>query len=193
MINKVFSMIMQQERKIEYGVLTVVNVDDHGALVNVVDGSRGYDRGKGNGSQGRGKGNSRQCTFCNKIGHTIETCYEKHGYPPNFGRGTGSYANFEGHAIEEHEGRYVIGSARFEDEHVSITKEQYQNLLVLLEQNNTKSKCVANATKGVASTSSGEAGGTILSTFHHSKMGNYSWIVDTGASHHVCYSKDWFC
>jgi hypothetical protein len=40
-----------------------------------------------------------ECMHIGKVGHTTETCYKKHGYPPNFGRGNegvGSYANFAG-------------------------------------------------------------------------------------------------
>lgn len=25
---------------------------------------------------------SKQCTYCNKFGHTVDQCYSKHGYPP---------------------------------------------------------------------------------------------------------------
>lgn len=132
LINKVFSMIMQQERKLQYGIVPTVS-DDSNVLVNAVDGSRSYGRGRGyGGSQGRGRGNGKVCSFCDKSGHTIETCYKNHGYPPNFGRGNGNlYVNYTD--VEE-----SVGSSgtRNEEEVMSFTKEQYTKLLALLEKNN---------------------------------------------------------
>jgi hypothetical protein len=45
-INKVFSMVMQQERKLSFG-LTSSASDDSNALVNIVEGSKSYGRGRG--------------------------------------------------------------------------------------------------------------------------------------------------
>lgn len=194
MINKVFSMIMQQERKTQYAIPSSVN-DETGILVNVVDGSKSYGRGRGNGPQGRGRGNGRQCTFCNRSGHTIETCYKKHGYPPNFGRGyagVGSYANFVGGDAVDNEGKSTVASSKNDEDHVSLTKEQYQSLVALLEKSNAETKCVANVTKGIAHVGTSQVAGNVFSAFHQSKMMNYRWIVDTGATHHICYSLHWF-
>jgi len=87
-INRVFSMVMQQERKMEYNVVsspaTVID-DTASGLVNAMDGQRQYGRGRGNNFQGRGT--PRICSFCNRTNHTVETCYKKHGYPLNWGRG----------------------------------------------------------------------------------------------------------
>jgi hypothetical protein len=45
-INKVFSMVMQQERKLSFG-LTSSASDDSNALFNIVEGSKSYGRGRG--------------------------------------------------------------------------------------------------------------------------------------------------
>jgi hypothetical protein len=97
-INRVFSMVMQQERKMQYNVASspAITLDDTtSGLINAIDGQKQFGRGRGNGfSQGRGRGNIRVCSFCNRTNHTVETCYKKHGYPPNWGRGGGnSFAN----------------------------------------------------------------------------------------------------
>ena len=26
----------------------------------------------------------KNCTFCNRLGHTVDTCYKKHGFPPGY-------------------------------------------------------------------------------------------------------------
>ena len=36
------------------------------------------------GQQNGGKVSS----FCNKTGHTVDTCFKKHGYPPHFKKGS---------------------------------------------------------------------------------------------------------
>jgi len=91
-INKVFSLIMQQERKSNgSGIVT----NENKILMNTADinyksqeqGSwRGQGRGNGSRTQGRGRGRNpnqgKQCTYCHKMNHTAEECYSKHGYPP---------------------------------------------------------------------------------------------------------------
>lgn len=32
----------------------------------------------------RGNGNRPLCTFCGKIGHTVQKCFEVYGYPPGY-------------------------------------------------------------------------------------------------------------
>jgi len=125
-INRVFSMVMQHERKLQYGVINTQNtpLEDTTSLVNAVNGQKQFGRGRGNngfqgrgnnGFQGRGRGNGRYCTFCERINHTVETCYKKHGYPPNWGRGGGnSYANMvDGEDAENNV--QVASSSRNED------------------------------------------------------------------------------
>lgn len=59
-------------------------------MANVVD-SRGRGRGThgqstnngGRNGNGRDRGN-KVYTYCDKLGHTIDTCYQKHGYPPHY-------------------------------------------------------------------------------------------------------------
>jgi len=89
-INRVFSMVMQQEINMQYNVVSspTTSIDDKtSGLVNAMDGQRQFGRGIGNSFQGRGRGNLRLCSFYNRTNHTVEICYKKHGYPPNWGRG----------------------------------------------------------------------------------------------------------
>lgn len=41
----------------------------------------------------RGKGKYNTCTHCGKLGHTIDICYKKHGFPPYFKFKNGNPAN----------------------------------------------------------------------------------------------------
>jgi hypothetical protein len=206
LINKVFTMVMQQERKLSYGLNSSAS-DDSNALVNAVEGSKSYGRGRGrgngnnfqgrginsNGFQGRGKGNGKECTYCGKGGNIVEDCYRKNGFPLNWGRG-GGYANHID--AEEHEEKLVnnAGSSSTAgmneaDGRVSLTKEQYSGLIALLEKSNMEEKCSANVAKASGFVN---AGGNNFLASNELKKVNSKWILDTGATHHICYSLEWF-
>ena len=40
-----------------------------------------------------GRNSNWGCIYCRKTGHTSETCYRKHGFPPNHGKGVQAVAN----------------------------------------------------------------------------------------------------
>ena len=101
-INKVFSLISQEEQRRKIGftsstsptntmAFAVKNESPH--KTNFTSSNYGqstYGRGQTNYGRGQtnyGRGQSRGrpfCTYCNYHGHTIETCYKIHGYPPGF-------------------------------------------------------------------------------------------------------------
>lgn len=66
-------------------LVNYISNDESKILINSAD----YKKSQGRGRRGYIAGtNSRNgnkiCTYCGKSGHTIETCYKKHGYPPNW-------------------------------------------------------------------------------------------------------------
>ncbi|XP_061367456.1 uncharacterized protein LOC133310536 [Gastrolobium bilobum] len=92
-INRVFSLVVQQERQLQMEAV-IPNQDTSKVFMNSVERApdRGHlqFRGRGRGlsggrgfSGGRGRV-SRLCTYCGKTSHTVETCFEKHGYPPGY-------------------------------------------------------------------------------------------------------------
>ena len=196
-INRVISMIMQQERKAQYGIIvapTSVIKDTSTRLVNVVDAQRKFGRGSGNaGFQVRGRGNGRVCSFCGRSNHTIETCYKKHGFPPNWGRGGGnsygsSFASANTVESEEYDAKGTSNVSKNEDGGMMLTRDQYQNLMALLKKNVIDAKGSANMMK--ASSSVANIGGNFYE--HSKKYDDTSWIVDTGATHNTCYDINWF-
>ena len=92
-INKVFSLIIQQERKYD-GTRTLSA--ENKVLLNTAEKTnykaqeQGSWKGQGRGNNFRGQGRGRrrnpnqgkQCTYCHKMNHTADECYSKHGYPP---------------------------------------------------------------------------------------------------------------
>ncbi|XP_058726649.1 uncharacterized protein LOC131598016 [Vicia villosa] len=87
---KVYSLLVQQERQAitpidEAKVLAISNsitYQQYQSKPNINSRGRGSTRG-GRFSGGKGRGN-RICTRCGMTNHTIDTCFKKHGYPPNW-------------------------------------------------------------------------------------------------------------
>lgn len=79
-INKIFSLVIQHERKIK-----VLIFDESKILINIVDYKKCQGRGRGNGFSFFG--NKKVCTHYGENGHIVDTCYKKHGVTPHFGKG----------------------------------------------------------------------------------------------------------
>lgn len=91
-INKVLSIILQEERQQNYGSNKSPNakVEETNALANSVESGGvncNFKKGRDyNGYQvGRGRVNSSKekvCTYYGYNGHMVDMCYRKHVYPP---------------------------------------------------------------------------------------------------------------
>ncbi|CAL0333228.1 unnamed protein product [Lupinus luteus] len=105
-INKVFSTLIQQERQMSleessYSANTSSNTNEPRQK------GRNISLRNSNGSkyaaptrtifQGKGR-NQKVCTFCHNVGHTIDTCYKKHGFPPGY---QGNARNINNYVAEE--------------------------------------------------------------------------------------------
>jgi len=173
--------VVQQERKVQYGVVNVQNtpLEDTTGLVNAVNGQKQFGRGSGNNSyKGRGRGNGRYCTFCERTNHIVDTCYKKHVYPSNWGRGGGNaYANMVDGDDAENKELFASSSRNEESARITLTKDQYQNLMSLLEKNNIETNCSENVVKGI-SHSSYSGGNSCYATFDNKHV-DTRWIIDT--------------
>ncbi|XP_072078166.1 uncharacterized protein [Arachis hypogaea] len=101
-VNSIYSLLLQQERQ-----LTNSDQSEERMLVNAVniggtgnENNKGFGitlnanscitnrggkggRGRGRGRVSSGRGMMRSYSHCRKAGHTIETCYHKHGFSPH--------------------------------------------------------------------------------------------------------------
>ena len=195
-MNKIFSMVLQYERQHN----TTPTIEDS-ALINVVD-SKKF---KGNNffgkqlSQGsNSKGNLGVCTFCGRSNHTVETCYKKHGVPPHLQKSYNSgYAN---HAAREEDNHVAKSSACVDNKSSApaITHEQYERLMTLLQSSSlNQNSGVVHASNQVTSMSvrhslsDGQGTSSIKSLTNYNFTQN-SWIIDSGASGHICCNLKWF-
>lgn len=166
--------------------------DEAKVLMNTSDGSY---RGRGNGNRGRGaysggrngsgRGRgSKFCTYCNRMGHVVDTCYKKHGYPPCYFQKDSNANNCMMEEEIEDDIRSVRSMKLKEDADdgwkLSFTPEQHKAILAMLQQSRTSH----NANQIVTQTA-GKSG--ILCTVSNI-VEHDSWIIDTGATDHVCHS-----
>jgi hypothetical protein len=197
-MNKIFSMVLQHERQCG---LSISVSEDSKALINATD-------SKSNGSRS-GKnlmppsGTKRYCTFCHKSNHVVENCFKKHGLPPHLQRGNTSgsahHAASEGGDYDDDSASAASHETRSQGP--VITQDQFDKLMSLLQTssiNQGASSATSNqvSSSKAAGPSSASPQGTsyTFSTYslfcHNVNLG--SWIIDSGASHHICASLHWF-
>ncbi|XP_052724191.1 uncharacterized protein LOC128193979 [Vigna angularis] len=155
-VNRVFSLIMQQERQ-EKNSSPEVKV-----LANASDKNnqwKGQGRGSGSRAQGRGRGRNpnygKQCSFCNKMNHTVDECYSKHGYPPWYKKGDNNQdkrtdwgtANACQNSTET-EGTQSTQQTNNGNVFSSFTAEQMQKLLRMMDKIDEPSHKVNQVQRG---------------------------------------------
>jgi hypothetical protein len=193
-INKVYSLVIQEESNHK----SVHNLDDSPSLINAA--YKGNNKGKGIVSTP--KNPPRVCTFCNRTGHTVDFCYQKHGHPSfNKGKTTVNASSSEGGEIQPSNGATGEGSSSTSN--VNISQAQFSQLMALLQQVNlppaASSSVPSSSTNHISASSMthgpspNESSSGIVCTnsisLHHK---NDIWIIDSGANDHVCSSIQFF-
>ncbi|XP_019416458.1 PREDICTED: uncharacterized protein LOC109327761 [Lupinus angustifolius] len=216
LINKAFSLLQQQERpQTEHNSINskvLFNSTDR-RIQPSMNNSRqqqwkskptmqkgGYTQGRSRGAW-RGYNNSRTngsklCTYCGRDNHTVDTCYFKHGFPPN---SQGSRASQESGLVNNaiaNDASDLKGIMEGQEEEqrkktsFNFGPQQYAQLTSLLKSvGEPKAINEADCSHKVNQLS--------MRPFDISKIdqsqerqdltGNTSlWILDTGATNHVC-------
>lgn len=91
---------------------------------------------------------------------------------------------------EDVESKGSTSAGKNDEGGMMLTKDQYQNLIALLERSNVEAKGSANMMK--TKSSSVNIGGKLFINNAICKIDDSSWIVDTGATHHTCHDLSWF-
>jgi hypothetical protein len=128
-INKVFSLIIQEERQRQ--IISSVGSLNHNTAAMLTTASQNQSQGSKISTQGYKSASTRKerpkCTHCGILGHTIDKCYKIHGYPPGFkftrGKSTSSANQVSDSDVPQ----------------LPITNEQYEQLVSMLIETATSS------------------------------------------------------
>ncbi|XP_057733847.1 uncharacterized protein LOC130949027 [Arachis stenosperma] len=221
-LNSTFALLTQQERQLGF------HGEKSQILLNIAQpkSPQGTTSNKGSDStksdiivanrQGRrknrtygGKGSGRGkfvCTYCGKLGHTIDVCYRKHGLPPHLKQryNSGGAATFNYAATDEHadEDSADQKQRRSDEQCLEFTQDQKITLLALLQRNELQSIHSTNQIVGQTPAMRGNNNRVIQLLHFKSHVlaersgdetkKSKSWIIDTGATDHVSYYRQDF-
>ncbi|XP_050217905.1 uncharacterized protein LOC126668770 [Mercurialis annua] len=206
-INKAFSMIIQHERQLGSGSNTAESnifyskshanyspdgnqeVPDHyNPASTSAESSVFYNKGApaylSNGPKPRNFGFNQNkkpiCSHCGKEGHTVDICYRKHGFPPNFQfknkRNAPVYAN-QVECSNASDNCSKAESADFNDNAQQFfTQEQYSKILALINQNGSTAHVNTISTHFKPEESPGNITPLCFST---RGCQSTEWIIDT--------------
>ena len=162
-ISHVYRLLLQEEsHKKLYQPPTQSNDEVMAFAAN-----RKFFRQSGNTDQ-KSKYNQYFCDHCKTPGHTVQRCYKLHGYPANFKTDRDKRVAANVHLDNDDNTSEIAGQ---KDE--GFTATQYSQLLKLLGKENIN-------LDGTIAKAANVAGKICLASFKH------SWIVDSGATDHMC-------
>jgi hypothetical protein len=200
-INKVYSLVVQEESNFAVSNPMASTSDESNVLVNASDSKKQFNRGKSPMTSGKGKGDTRHCTFCDKSGHTVDWCYKKHGNPNIRGNSGVNHVNSDGGDSSAPNGNTEMVTSGSSS---GISQEKYDQLVNLLQQVNL----IPSASPTIGSSSNHIHTSPIVESglhFHTSSLSSVHsivscsiqtdskfWLIDSGANDHICSSLEWF-
>jgi len=192
-LNKVYSLVIQEESN-SASILPINVGEDTFVQLNASDARRFSPRGKTVTPNNSNKP-ARYCTFCHRNNHTVDFCYEKHGYP-NGNKPQPRSNNMVQAKTDDNTSSASLNASTSST--IGISQEQYAQLVSLLQQ----ASLVAPA-----STCSGPASNIItvsppvassISANEVSSSGipfvspPTTWIIDSGANEHISCTMSYF-
>lgn len=128
------------------------------------------------------------CSHCDGLGHTVDKCYKLHGYPPSHPKYKSKPIQSKAHANQA-QGSAIESTARTWEP--PLPHAQCKHVIALLSsqlQNDSVSAVVSQHSEHVVSCFNGIYSLSITSSL----IPDNSWILDTGATHHICCSLSLF-
>ncbi|KAK2450734.1 putative mitochondrial protein [Trifolium repens] len=173
-LNKVFSMVLQHERQGKFP-----RDNDAQALINA---AKAY-----------GSSKPKKCSYCGRDNHTVENCFKKHGLPPHLRKSSSSHnAAVEGGIVDANSTTAASVGANSGATSM-ITQDQALQLITLLQNSFPNQNSASTSSKNGSIEFTGHTPvnqGNSSTLIHTCSLG--TWILDTGASHHICNNIQWF-
>ncbi|XP_075645486.1 uncharacterized protein LOC142616544 [Castanea sativa] len=196
-INKVYSLLIQEERQRSVGLGNYVHIESttlavKGSNVNSNPNFPGFFGNFGASGGKNSKGRDKPiCTHYGKLGHVMEKCFKLHGFPPGF-KPKGKNFMF-----------LTMLGTQMQATHLTFGGKETQ-----FNMGNKKAHMANNVIKPnpVVPSSSGAIDAlTMVGTFnstcpdlrhsvfstqitHKTAFGGNTWVIDTGATGHIVYS-----
>lgn len=162
-ISKTFSLVIQQERNINVAnpPSTTTETEAEGKVPSLANHVQSNNRGGGYGNRGRGRfgrgkcrgqGSTWLCTHCNKTNHTIDTCYFLHGFPPGYqsiNQKNSTNSVIGENDSHQREGQHIGNGS--DNTNVSLTQNQYKEILELIQQSKQQAKSSSHSANTVMS------------------------------------------
>ncbi|KAF7130537.1 hypothetical protein RHSIM_Rhsim10G0073900 [Rhododendron simsii] len=174
-VNRAYSLVLQEERQREVSFYKPTTLDVAALMVKENLNAQERKNYKNAGKKKGEKNERPKCTHCRWEGHTIDTCYRIHGYPPGHRL----------HKASSQPSANQVSLPMIENKASSglmLSQEQYQQLLSLLSDAN-KSPMAHNV--GSTSTMSHLSGKAICLS---SSLDHTPWNLDSGATDHMVRS-----
>ncbi|XP_058010323.1 uncharacterized protein LOC131183772 [Hevea brasiliensis] len=152
-INKVFSLVIQQEMQLNpvnsINPFTINAMESKVFVSKAVNGLMGnrppyYQKPGARNAYNSAAVDTRFCTNCGKSRHTVETCYKKHGFPPDYRHGYNASANniMADESQEQYESDLISSQPQSGtstgQEDSGLVQKNYENFSIALSQDQIK-------------------------------------------------------
>ncbi|XP_058774395.1 uncharacterized protein LOC131648677 [Vicia villosa] len=158
--------------------------DEAQALINAADSKRFPSK------HNFSKAGTRICTFYGKNNHTVENCFKKHGVQPHMQKQYSIYVNnasYEG-GDQGPTSNSISNSLDMESGNSTMTQDQFTALMELIQKSGLNQATMSASSYQVGTANSLADNFQLPSPIHNPSF----WIVDSGASDHICGSISWF-
>ena len=148
--------------------------------------------------------NGKTCSYCGRVGHTVDVCYRKHGFLPNFKPRNATNLVVGDDVDMKSEDRFSVKD-QAQPSVPSFSQEEYKALMNLLKTsaNDNQGGSAINHVSTImrilgessasASFGSKAVEGTFLSLIRClTSVSRDYWIIDSGVTNHICTSLRWF-
>ncbi|KAJ4717700.1 Retrovirus-related Pol polyprotein from transposon TNT 1-94 [Melia azedarach] len=181
-INTVFALISQEEHQRQVSEISSISAPASAMAFTTKTNSH-----KTNFNQSFNKPNQKKdrplCTHCGYSGHTIDKCYKLHGYPPGYK--PRQKQNLPQVANQVSDVGISNNSNHMSNFVQMLNPSQYSHLMAMLSNHLSDAKNGSDAAIPLI-----QASGTCLSiSINPIFCSSRYWIVDSGATSHICFSK----
>ncbi|XP_073127499.1 uncharacterized protein [Henckelia pumila] len=196
-INKVFSLIIQEERQRSININPSSHMDVNSTVAFATKMSQVKAQPSTIDYHGKFKARRKErpyCTHCDVHGHTLETCYQIHGYPPGYKHKprprmesntihSGTSSATAHHVFTQVD---VAQSPPVKYFFQTLSPDQHQQLMAMFQYH------LASGPEYEGPSSSSTTDTCLSLPPCRDISSSCVWIMDSGASRHICYSPEAF-